>query len=80
MKNTMDWKTKLNQKTKGNNMKIFITGWIMIILAIICVIAYIPLAEYFHKLADGMIFGWWLFAAGFFIAGVFFLATAFEIK
>jgi hypothetical protein len=74
----MTWQENLEKQTERKNMKAFISGWIMIFLAVACVVAYIFLPAYWKDINPNIFIGWWLFAAGFFIAGVYFLSVIFE--
>ena len=49
--------------------RLFFSGWIMIVLSICCVSVYISGNKLWADIPN-MIMGWWLFAAGFFIAGI----------
>lgn len=69
----MTWQENLEKQTEGRIMRAFITGWIFVILSIGCVIGYIFLPEFWKAHSPTLLVGWWLFAAGFFIAGIIFL-------
>lgn len=78
----MTWQENLENQNRRKEMKAFITGWIFVILSIVCVILYISLPEYWKELSIGgnLMVGWWLFTAGFFIAGAGFILESFSEK
>jgi hypothetical protein len=59
-------------------MSQLISGWIFVFLAIACVAGYLFLADHWGKNDDGRLMGWFLFAIGFFIAGIVFLIRGFD--